>query len=876
MKTLLQWLQRRRARETEWRDEIESHLALRADWHRAGGLPAEEAERAARRRFGGKLTALEAVRAVHISPWVEALLQDVRLALRGFRRSPAVALVSIATMAIGIGASTAVFSVVDPLLFRRLPYPHDSQLVSLGYLGPVDDNEFNVVSSYLDWRRQQTAFQAITSMRPASACDLMAGDTPRRLSCYYVEANFLRTFGSVPAAGRDFTAEDDEPHAPTVALISYALWQSAYGGNARILGQTIVLDEERVRVVGVLPGDFQMPQLGDADILIPERLNTALPRDANSSSFLRTFARLRDGVTIAQARDSLWPLFQDGLAKDVPPQLRSEVRLVVRSLRDRQIHDVKAASWMLFGSVLALLLVACANVANLLLARAAARRRELAMRAAIGAGRGRLIRQTLTESLVLGFGGGVAGCATAWLLLKMFVRLAPNGLLRLNQARIDVRVLLFTLAASLAAATLFGMAPALERPRAEFLAGWHTAGPARTLFRKVLISAQIAISLVLLTGASLLLRSLWKLENQALGYQPARVVTASFTLRERRFGTAQARAAFFAELERRLSNLPGVTSFALSDSIPPRGSMGRPYSNILIAGHPPVAENGGMVEFRWVTPRYFETMGIAILAGRDFTNEDRALADSPVILSSTLARRMFGDESPIGQRICLEADDHWQQIVGVAADVKNNGLTAPADPEYYRLRINASTQFSRDGVALFRTSAFSAASAASLTQFIRREFAALDSSLPVTIETMETRVDRFRDRPRFLAFLVTLFAALGLVLAAVGLYGVLSFLVAQQTRQIGVRMALGARPRDIALQVQKHAGVWTVAGMAAGLGGSLVLTTVVRGLLFEISPADPLSFAVAVAVLVAVAALAAWLPSYRAARVDPVIALRHD
>jgi len=876
MKTLLRWFRRRRAREAEWRDEIESHLAMRADWHRAGGLPAEEAERAAGRRFGNKLTALEALRAVHISPWLEALMQDVRLALRGFRRSPAVALVAIATMAIGIGASTAVFSAVDPLLFRRLPYPHDSQLVSLGYFGPVDDNEFNVVSSYLDWRRQQTAFQAITSMRPASACDLLAGDTPRRLSCYYVEANFLRTFGAVPAIGRDFTAADDQPHAPTVVLLSDALWQSVYGGNARILGQTIVLDEERVRVVGVLPRDFQMPQLGVADILIPERLDAGLPRSANSSSFLRTFARLREGVSMAQARDSLWPLFEDCLAKDVPPQLRSEVRLVVRSLRDRQIHDVKAASWMLFGSVLALLLVACANVANLLLARAAARRRELAMRAAIGAGRGRLIRQTLTESLVLGIAGGAAGCATAWLLLRVFVRLAPNGLLRLEQARIDMRVLLFALAASTAAAVLFGMAPALERPRAEFLAGWHTAGATRTLLRKVLISAQIAVSLVLLTGASLFLRSLWKLENQALGYQPARVLTASFTLRPQRYRSAQAQAAFFAELEGRLSNLPGVTSFALSDSIPPRGSMGRPYSNIVISGHPPVAENGGMVEFRWVTPLYFQTMGIAILAGRDFTGEDRALTDSPVILSATLARRMFGDENPVGQLIGLDADGHWQQIVGVAADVKNDGLTAPSDPEYYRLRINASTQFSRDGVALFRTSAFSGASVAPLTQFIRHEFAALDATLPVNIETMETRVDRFRDRPRFLAFLVSLFAALGLVLAAVGLYGVLSFLVAQQTRQIGVRMALGARPRDIALQVQKHAGLWTAAGIAAGLAGSLTLARVVRGLLFEVSPVDPLSFAVAVTVLVAVAALAAWLPSHRASRVDPVIALRHE
>jgi len=524
------------------------------------------------------------------------------------------------------------------------------------------------------------------------------------------------------------------------------------------------------------------------------------------------------------------------------------------------------------------LLAACANIANLMLPRAVARRQELAMRAALGAGRGRLMRQTLTESLIFGLLGGAAGCGTAWVLLRLCIGLAPGGMLRLEHARIDLRVLLFALAGSLGAALLFGMAPALEPSRAEALAGWHVTGTARTLFRKALVSAQVAISLVLLAGASLLLRSLWKLQNQPLGFQPQNVVTASFTLRRRYHPTqgqdqpSALQLSFFDELEGRLKRIPGGGFFALSDSIPPRGSMGRPYSNLRIAGHPPVASDGGMVEFRWVTPEYFRALGIPIVAGRTFTEAERASGESPLILSATLARRLFGHESPLGQQIDLEVNGHWCTVVGVAADIKNNGLTEPSDPEYYRLRMHNSQEVGLSGVAVFRTSL----DTDTLAHWIRKEFSALDPSMPVTVETLNQRVDRFRERPRFVATLVGLFAGLGLLLAAVGLYGVLSFLVARQTREIGVRMAIGARPVDIALQIQKYAGLWTGIGVAAGLAGSFALARTIRRLLFEVSPGDPVSLLVSAAVLLVTAALAAWIPSSRAARIDPVIALRNE
>jgi putative ABC transport system permease protein len=871
MKTLIQWLRRRVRREAEWREEIETHLEFRERWHREHGASPEQAGPLARRQFGNRLRTFEKVREIHVAVWLDILLQDARHAARGFRRSPAFTLVAVLTVAIGVGAATAVFSVVDPLLFRSLPYPSDRQLVSVGFLGPIDNVELNVASSYFDWRLEQRPFQSITAMRPRLNCDLLVGETPQSLSCFGVEANFLPTLGIAPVLGRGFTADDDRPHSPAVALISNGLWRRDFGGNPKVLDRIVTLEEAPVRIVGVLPKDFEMPQLGDADILLPAHLDESLPHAVNSGVFLRTFARLREGVTIDQAKEQMRPLFEESLRKDVPAGLRSEVHLVVRSLRDRQIHDVKAASWMLLGAVLALLLVASTNVANLLLSRAAARRWELAVRAAIGAGRGRLVRQSLIESLMLGIGGGLAGCGLAWGLLRVFLHLAPEGLLRPDRTAIDTRVLAFALAISIGATLLFGIAPALEKPRAETLAGRRSMGPARTLFRRVLIAAQVAISLMLLSGASLFLRSLWKLENHPLGFQAKHLVTASFTLRHSRYQQAAERLAFVNELEQRLRSIPGAGSFALSDSVPPGGgAMGRPYSNLRIAGRPPLARNGGMVLFRWVTPGYFRTMQIPILSGRAFEERGRASGPSPVILSASLARRMFGNEDPVGQQVELDADGRWSPVVGVAGDAKNNGLTEAGDPEYYRLRMKDAAQFGRSAVALFRTNL----DAATLARWIRKQVASLDPALPVTVETMRDRVEKLQDRPRFVAGLVSIFAATALLLAAVGLFGVLSFLVTQRTREIGVRMAVGARPADIALQIQKQAGVWTGLGLAAGLAGSLALARTVRGLLFEVSPTDPRSLAAAVAVLVAVAALAAWLPARRAARIDPVVALR--
>jgi putative ABC transport system permease protein len=809
------------------------------------------------------------------SGWLAGVKQDFRFALRGLRRAPLFALLTVATLAVGIGACTAVFSVVDRLLFRSLPYPQANRLVSVGITGPIDTNEFMLGRSYVDWRQRQTPFLALTSMLPAGECDF-GERNPIRIHCISVEGNFLRTLGVSPIIGRDFMPDDDRPNAPRVALLAYSLWRSRFGGDWRALGQTIRLDDQPVRIVGVLPSSFEMPQLGDADVLLPEQLDETVQRRAETGVFLRSFARLKQGISIEQAREELQPLFHASLL-DAPPMLRSEIRLMMRSLRDRQIHDVRLASWMLLGTVSALLLISCGNVANLVLARAMSRRRESAMRAALGAGRARLIQQSLIESLLVGLAGGAAGLILAWGLVRVLVKISPNALVRLQQAGIDFRVLLFTLITSLLAAVLFGLTPALERPRVEALAGWHTVGLGRGLFRYVLVAFQMAISLILLTGASLFARSLSKLERQPLGMQPEHVVSAFFVLGSHRYQQPAAQDAFYRQIEDRFSSIPGITAFALSDSLPPAGGMhGRPYSNMRIAGHPPLPTEGGMVAFRYVTPGYFNALNVRILSGRTFNDADRSTAQGGIILSSSLARRMFRNENPVGQQIALEgytgAQTKWSKIVGVAADVKNSGLAVEPELEYYRVRTWNSPQLGRSAVAILRT----ALPTGNLSRVIRQELAALDPALPVKIESMPERVNELNARPRFVTVLIGLFATFGLLLAAVGLYGVMSFLVGQQTREIGVRLALGATPGNIATLVLKFAARWTACGVLLGFMGSLFLTRLLRGLLFNTSPQDPAAFGSAAAVLLVAALLAAWLPSFRASRMEPAISLRHE
>jgi putative ABC transport system permease protein len=808
---------------------------------------------------------------------VDILVQDLRYAARGFVRSPAFTVAAVFAIALGTGAGTAVFSVVDRILFRSLPYQQADRLVSVGLVAPIIPQEFMLGTDYVEWRARQQPFASLTSWAGINDCDL-TGANPVRLECAQVEASFLPTLGIQPIAGRNFTRDEDRPNAPPVALLSYGLWQSRFGGDRQVVGKTIPLDGRPATILGVLPPQFELPTLEHAGVIVPQAMDEALQRRPNTGRVLQSIARLKPGVTPAQAAAALQPLFQESL-QFVPGPFRKEVKLRVRSLRDRQIHDARLASWILLGAVLAVLLIACANVANLLLARAATRQRELAVRLALGASRARLARQALTESLLLAAAGGAAGCLLAAALLRVFVAIAPEGIPRLQQAAIDLRVLLFTLLVSLACGVIFGLAPALQQhahPRAETLAGWRSLGARHYLFRHSLVAAQICASLVLLTGASLLLRSLWNLQNQPLGMRTGSVLTATVTLGQKSYSEPAAQLAFFEELERRLRRIPGVAHLALSDSTPLNGTARSTiYSVIDVAGRPRAPEGtGGMVTWRAVTPAYFAALGVPILRGRGFQEEDRDPHQNAIILSDSLARRMFPGENPLGKQIRPGPfhDAPWLTVIGVAGNVKNSSLMDRDDPEFYVVRRHSPEQFGRAATAILSGPVDSAA----LARWVRAEVATLDPTLPVNLETLDQRVGQLAQRPRFNAWLLGLFAAMGLLLSAIGLYGVISFLVAQRTPEIGVRMALGATPAAVARLVLGHAARWTLAGAALGLIGSWFTARLLGAMLFHVSARDPWILAAAMAALCATAMLAAWAPSRRAARIDPMQALRQE
>ena len=621
--------------DAELDEEIRARLDMATEENIGRGMSPEEARHAAQRSFGGVLRSKEDQRAQRGFPTLESIAQDVRFALRGLTKSPGFAGVAIVTLALGIGSTTAVFSVVDRILFRSLPYPQDQQLVSVGIFAPLAAaNEFLMSGAYFQWKRHQRPFQAITSWSGVTECDLTE-QNPVRLSCGRVEWDFLPTFGVQPRLGRNFTPDEDWPNAPNVALLSWGLWQQRYGGDPGVVGTTLPIDGRPVRIIGILPLDFELPTLNRFDLLVPQ----ALPENARRPSAtraLRAFARLKPKVAVEQAEAELRPLFIDSL-ESIPP-MYGKVTLRVRSLRDRQVGHAEQAAWLLLASVLVVLLMACANVTNLLLARAATRRREMAVRVSLGAASGRLVRQGLTESVVLGIFGGVAGWGLAYFLLRVFTAIAPAGIPRLQQAALDSRVLLFTMGVSVLSAILFGVVPALKHPRPGDLTGSWIAGAPRGFLRQALVVGQVAASMVLLTLATLLLRSLWNLQNAPLGMETDKVVTAEVVLGAHRYARPVQVQAFFEELERRISRLPGSEAVAVADTMPPSGGMrARPFSAIEALGRPRVEEGtGGAVGWRAVTPHYFEALRIPIVQRRGFREEDRSTNED--VIASTKYR----------------------------------------------------------------------------------------------------------------------------------------------------------------------------------------------------------------------------------------------
>ena len=877
-----------RGKSDELDEELQFHLEHSIEANIAAGMTPEKARRQALIAFGGVERTREQTHAQHPRWLLGTVMQDIRYALRGFRRNPLFTVTVIATLALGVSATTAVFSVVDPILFRSLPYAHADRLVSVGLVQSLETQEFTLGGFFFDWVHNQKPFEAITSEGAVSQeCDLTERN-PEQLSCARVLGNFLPTLGVSPVLGRNFLPEEMRPNGPDVALITYGLWRSRFNRDPGILNKLIDIDGSPVRVVGVLPEDFELPDLQPADVIRPLALDETAQRIGNGGigTPMRTFARLKPGVNIEQARAEMEPLFQN-IQKTLPSQFRNAFRhdfhLKVRSLRDRQMQDASRIAWILLGSVLAVLLIACANVASLLMARGAMRQRDLAVRSALGASRIRLARQALIEALLLSMAGAVAGCVFAEILLRVFIAIAPAGIPFLGKTHIDLRIILFTVVASLLCGALFGVAPALQKPKPLMLTGRSQTVP-HAAVRQWLVVGQIAASMVLLAGGMLLLRSFWNLQNQHLGMQTEKTLTVGITLEQQHYATAEQQMAFFQQLQTLLQYGPGVSSLAMSDSVPPGSGSHVFYSSLGIVGRPPSeGRTGGLVTTRKVSPGYFRTLGIPIVKGEGFREAELNSSEQFIVLSKQLAVRLFPGKSAVGERMQFDRFDSngvpkplWGTVVGVADNVRNGELTGEEEPEYYTLRRNRSedrdSNWRRTEVFILRISLPPAV----MFRWIRAQVAKLDPIVLVNIETLNQRVSKMAARPRFETVLLGFFAFTGLAMAIIGLYGVISFVATQRTQEIGVRMALGAGRFNILRLILWEGMRLILPGAIVGLVAALALSRVLKSLLFNISPYDPVSF-IGVALLLALVALAATLiPARSAMKVDPVLALRHE
>ena len=883
---------RRRPTDDEMREELEAHVAMRAEHDRVD-------EAAARRRLGNMLRTRESMRRVWIAAWWDALRQDAHYTWRSWRRQPGFALGTILVLALGLGASMALFAALDRVLFRPLPYTDPDRLVSVGSVtlrnGSLIFEGFSeslTDAFYVQqWATSPAPFQSTTAMAAlvgTRTCEIAEGD-PEGVRCDLVEHNFLRFLGTRVALGRDFAPEDDVRGAPQVALISHALWVRRFGADQRVIDRTLSLERggvlRQVRIIGVLPQDFEMP-LQTADILLPNQLR---PIDPNSRVHMSmtVLARLRPDVTPDRARLMLQSQWASTTGIKMPPGFREEWR--VRTLRDRRVGDATRVARLLMGAVAVFLLIACVNVANLMLARVGERRREYGVRAAIGAGRLRLARLALAESLLLALAAGGIGLVVAFMLLQTFVAMAPPGIPGIAAASIDLRVFVVAALLVVVTGTAVGLWPAISVFRVGAVHGLRstatTSRGARPRLRFALVTTQIAFTLALLGGSALLLRSLWNVVSVPLGFDAESIVTLSATLSRVRYPTSEHGAAFFEELLARARTTPGAVSIALSDSPPPPLSSGTRLTNLEVEGRQYVPNTQGVFRVRWVTPHYFETFRIPVVRGRGFQDVD-VTGEPAVALNESAARRLFAGESALGHRMRLPTvpisdakpiPAPWHTVVGVTADIRNGqALTDEPSAEIYFVarpgRYPYAAFAASRGVLSLRTSARPADAAA----FLRQIAADLDPKQLVTIETSDDMFATLTAQPRFVASLLTAFAALALLLAAAGLYSVATYLVTQRRRDMAVRVAIGAAPRDVAGHVVGEAGRWIIAGAVVGSALGWMGTRALQSQLYQVDALDPWSWTGALLALAVVLVMAVFRPAYRAAHVDLVAALRSE
>jgi putative ABC transport system permease protein len=803
----------------------------------------------------------------------DTLSKDIRYGIRGLLKRPGFSAIALLTLALGIAATTATFTVVDTVLLRALPLRSPEQLVVVHNQLPKIDLPRAQVSApqFIDYSRHGDVFESTAAMGTRNF-NLVGVAVPERLQAGRVTATFFPTLGINPVAGRFFVSEEDRVGGERVAVLSSSLWKRQFNSSPGVINNSIQLNGVAYQVVGVAPEGVE-EIYPEANLWIPMAFTEReLSEERRGSLSFTMLARLRNGTNVAQAQSLM-----TGLARTIEGPNSNDFNIEVRPINEEYLGDVRKPLFVLFGSVLAVLLISCANVANLLLARASTRGHEIAVRAALGAGRGRIVRQLLTESVLIAIVGGVLGMVLAWWGTKLLLALAPSNLPRLNSVQLDLRILLIAFGVSLICGVIFGLVPALTASRTNLVTSLKqsdrsdSAGMARQRFRRGLVVAEVAVALVLLVSSGLLIRSFSRLLEVKPGFNAENVVTLRTSLPGNQYPNATKVAAFYDDVLPRISALPGVEHAAAAFQTP--FTQGGDSSMFSIRGR---AGNGGdaapHADYAFVSADYFKAIGLPILKGRDFQQSDMRAGNffapnSVAIIDEELARRFWPNGDALGGGISWNREGPWATVVGICATAQLKDLAEESNGTFYLPAYFSSSTF------VVRTSV----DPLTLTGAIRDQVFAVDKNQPVyDIKTMDERVGQTLEARRFAVILLSVFSGLALVLAAIGLYGVLAFIVSQRTKEIGIHMALGAQGRTVLAMVLKEGMMLVLAGTVLGTAGAYALTRVMQSLLYGTSARDPLTFVLVPIVLLIVGLAACYVPARRATRVDPLVALRNE
>ena len=798
---------------------------------------------------------------------MESITKDIQFALRGLLKRPAFTAIAVVTLALGIGVNTAIFSVVNAVMLRPLPYENPGQLVRLwsDRSGQrTDQMEFSP-AEVTDFRDQLTTFEDVGLFDLGLSANVTGGTQPERVNGSEATPGLFNVLRVKPLLGRTFSPDEVDVKQSKVVLFGESLWRRRFGADPNLVGRMVQLDGESYTVIGVLPESFKFPE--KAELWLPFSFTSEDWKNDRQHYYISAVGRLKQGVTVAQAKADL-----EAIVKRLSPTFsaaRKKWGITVIPMHEQVVGKIAATLWILFGAVALVLLIACVNVANLLLTRTADRQKELAIRVALGAGRGRVIRQLLLESLLLALIGGGAGALLAVWITKLFSASLLESLPRGHEVTADLTVLLFTLGMSVLTAFIFGLAPALQGSNPNLNetlkeGGRRSSAGARRGLRDALVISEIALSLVLLVGAGLLVKSFLRLQSVNAGFDSHSVLTMEVTLPRIQYPKTTEQNAFVQQALRRIEGLPGVKSVAATINLPLVGTWGMGYA---VPGHP--NEQNQVADNANVTPRYFQTMGIPLLQGRDFSDHDTGDTTPVIIINEAFARKHFPNENPLGQIINAGSK---REIVGVVGNVKPRGLELESKPQLYLPYAQKPT------IASFFTFTIRTESAPlSLAAAVQQEIASLDKNLPVAnIRTMDQIVSTSLEQRRLTMGFFTGFATIAVLLAAIGVYGVVSYSVTQRTHELGIRVALGARWSDVLRLILKQGIVLAFIGVAAGVGAALALTRLMRSLLFQVAATDVATFILVAIGLIAVVLLACYVPARRATKVDPLEALRYE